>query len=177
MKKRICLLLCVLLCAAAAFGCASTATTAPATTAAATLPAAVQTAQANAQTVNCTVAIDCKSAVDAGNQVAKQVSQEGVILAAAPTTVSEGESVLDALQRACDAAGVLIAVSGSGDGAYVTTIHSLSGGDCGDMSGWLYSVNGEFAAESCGALQVREGDAILFVYTVDGGADIGLTFE
>ena len=42
------------------------------------------------------------------------------------------------------------------------------------MSGWLVSVNGEYPSVSAAEVTVQAGDAIVFSYTCDGGADLGI---
>ena len=40
--------------------------------------------------------------------------------------------------------------------------------DYGNMSGWTYSVNGEFPNVSCSAYKLSEGDYVRWIYTDDG---------
>ena len=57
--------------------------------------------------------------------------------------------------------------------AYIEGINNLYEFDCGDLSGWMYSVNGVFPNVGCSQVQAAEGDVICFVYTCDLGADVG----
>ena len=52
-------------------------------------------------------------------------------------------------------------------GKYVKGIAQIYSGDCGDMSGWMYTVNGEFAEVGCDAYSVQEGDEICWVFICD----------
>ena len=124
--------------------------------------------------VRCTVSISCQTAVEAGNETAKQMADEnGMLLAEKEIEVEEGQTVLDALEQC----GVSVVTQGSGTSAYVTAISSVASGDAGAMSGWLFKVNGEFGSTGCAEQTVQEGDQIEWVYTVDGGPDVGAVFE
>ena len=46
--------------------------------------------------------------------------------------------------------------------------------DYGEMSGWMYRVNGEFPDVGCGAYQLRDGDVIEWLYTREIGRDLEL---
>lgn len=190
-------LLCASLCLGGLFGCAGTTptTTAPTTTAATTTaivtpapaattaaatatPAAATASAAKAgEYVSYTLSIRCDAAVAAGYDIASQVSQKGTILPPLTAAAAQGSTALEVLREACDAQKLPLVVEGSGSMAYVGGINALVSGDCGGMSGWMFSVNGEFPTVSCGDYAVQEGDVIAFLYTVDGGPDVGLVFE
>ena len=128
----------------------------------------------SANQVACTVSIACPTAVAAGNETAKQVADaDGMILKETEIKVEEGQTVLDALKK-CD---VSVVTQGSGTSAYVTAISSVASGDSGSMSGWMFKVNGEVGMKGCAEQTVAEGDKIEWVYTVDGGPDVGVTYE
>ena len=58
--------------------------------------------------------------------------------------------------------------------AYIEGIGNLYEFDCGDQSGWLFFVNGISPGLGCTAYAVENGDEILFAYTCDMGADLGV---
>ncbi|MDR3072715.1 MAG: DUF4430 domain-containing protein [Clostridiales Family XIII bacterium] len=62
-------------------------------------------------------------------------------------------------------------------GGYISEIGGIGGGTTGEMSGWLYTVNGEMPSVSVNAYMLKAGDEVLFVYSNDGGADAGFTWE
>ena len=47
---------------------------------------------------------------------------------------------------------------------YLKAIGNLYAGDCGEMSGWLYSVNGEVPTVSAADYILQEGDVLRFYY-------------
>lgn len=124
----------------------------------------------------CTLTIACQTALTSSELPAEKVSAlpaDGHLLNAAEVKFTEGESVLDVLQRAAQANSLTLDVI-DGDYVYVNAIGPLAGGDAGMMSGWLVSVNGEYPSVSAAEVTVQPGDAIVFSYTCDGGADLGI---
>ena len=79
-------------------------------------------------------------------------------------TLEEGSTVYDAL--------IATGVSTSGNSTYVRSIGGLSEFDCGDLSGWMYSVNGVYPNYSCGSYVLEDGDTIIWIYTCDLGNDL-----
>ncbi|MGI6153389.1 MAG: DUF4430 domain-containing protein [Christensenellaceae bacterium] len=126
-------------------------------------------APASEGTLTCTVSIDCSTVLDADPELAAAVSADGKILDNASVALQEGSTVYDALVET----GIVFDDSAG----YVASINSLGGGDCGAMSGWLYSVNDEYAMVDCASYILEDGDSILWIYTCDGGPDVGATFE
>ena len=57
--------------------------------------------------------------------------------------------------------------------AYIEGIHNLYEFDCGELSGWMYSVNGWFPNYGCSRYALQAGDVIRWVYTCDLGNDVG----
>ena len=66
---------------------------------------------------------------------------------------------------------------GDGESVYVEGIDYLYEFDCGSLSGWEYSVNGEFPSVGCNAYELKENDEISWLYTCELGADIGDRYE
>ncbi|MBQ9415420.1 MAG: DUF4430 domain-containing protein [Clostridia bacterium] len=98
--------------------------------------------------------------------------QNGVILERTAVRFTEGMTAWDVLDQAARRAGLLVVHTGSGSSIYVNSIAGLSEMDCGDLSGWIYTVNGDQLSYGCGSYQCRENDEILFAYTCDLGHDI-----
>lgn len=84
----------------------------------------------------------------------------------------EGESAFDALHRVVELEGLYIEYAGSGRGAYVQGIEDYFEFDYGPVSGWLYSVNGEFPQVGVGRYDLSPSDQLIYHYTEDGGDDI-----
>lgn len=57
--------------------------------------------------------------------------------------------------------------------AYIEGIANLYEFDCGELSGWMYRVNGWFPNYGCSRYELQDGDKVEWLYTCDLGADIG----
>ena len=77
--------------------------------------------------------------------------------------VPEGATAYDALV----ATGVDVNASDSEYGMYVQGINGLAGGDFGDMSGWMFEVNGEMAEVGCSEYQLADGDVVTWIYVTE----------
>lgn len=77
--------------------------------------------------------------------------------------VDEGATVYDALV----ATGVDVNASDSDYGMYVQGIGGLAGGDFGDMSGWMFEVNGEMAEAGCSQYELSDGDVVTWTYVTE----------
>ena len=60
---------------------------------------------------------------------------------------------------------------------YVEGISNIYEFDCGDLSGWMYCVNGEFPNYGCSGYKVKPGDRIEWKYTCNLGEDVGSRFS
>ncbi|MBM6675893.1 DUF4430 domain-containing protein [Olsenella uli] len=77
--------------------------------------------------------------------------------------VPEGATAYDALV----ATGVDVNASDSEYGMYVQGIDGLAGGDFGDMSGWMFEVNGEMSDVSCSEATLADGDVVTWLYVTE----------
>ena len=57
-------------------------------------------------------------------------------------------------------------------GTYVAGISHLYEFDFGNLSGWMYRVNGVFPDVGCGEYQLSDDDRIEWLYTCDLGRDL-----
>lgn len=78
-------------------------------------------------------------------------------------TLDEGATAYDALVAAADD----VNASDSEYGMYVQGINGLASGDYGEMSGWLYAVNGEDADVSCSEYTLADGDVVTWTYVTE----------
>ena len=127
----------------------------------------------------CTISINCSTILNnmdnltAGKE--EFVPSNGWILKATKVSFTEGESVHDVLQRVCKDKGIHMESSFSPvyNSAYVEGINQLYEFDCGELSGWMYNVNGWFPNYGCSKYTLSDGDTINWVYTCDLGKDVG----
>ena len=98
--------------------------------------------------------------------------EDGVILARTAVPFAEGDSVFDLLTAAARAYNIQMEHEGGGDMAYINGINYLYEYDYGELSGWIYSVNGETPSVGCGSYALHDGDEVLWQYTTELGEDL-----
>ena len=103
------------------------------------------------------------------------VPKNGVIYAEQTVTFYEGESVFNLLVREMKRNKIHLEFENTPiyNSAYIEGIANLYEFDCGELSGWMYKVNGWFPNYGCSRYQLKEGDKVEWVYTCDLGADVG----
>ena len=157
----------------------TTATTKSLASAAATQSFAATTTAPVPISQTCTISISCKTLLPRLDQLkqgtAEMVPSDGVVLSTRTAVFLPGESVFDVLKRTTYGAKVHIDFSEvpAYGGAYIKGIGNIYELDCGQLSGWMYKVNGAFPNYGCSSYQLRQGDVVEFLYTCDLGRDIG----
>jgi prenyltransferase beta subunit len=96
-------------------------------------------------------------------------SVKGTIYPITQVSYQNGDTPYSVLTRSLGAGRVT--ASGSGSRLYVQGIDGLFEFDHGPLSGWVYSVNGQFPSGSAGTYVLSNGDKVAWLYTVDGGKD------
>ena len=99
----------------------------------------------------------------------------GYIMPARTVTFKQGETVFDVLYRECRASGIHMASRWTPlyNSAYIEGINNVYEFDNGELSGWMYNVNGEYPKYGCSNYVLSNGDVIEWRYTCDLGRDIG----
>ena len=127
----------------------------------------------------CTISISCETILNNMNKCVESkkalVPEDGIILPATEVTFSDGESVYDVLQRVCKENKIHMESSFTPvyNSAYIEGIGNLYQFDCGELSGWMYSVNGTYPNYGCSKYTLQDGDVVRWVYTCDLGEDVG----
>lgn len=98
--------------------------------------------------------------------------EERYILSPVKVDLEGDDTVLSVLQRATQERQIQMEFSGGKKNAYVEGIDNLYEFSKGAGSGWMYTVNGTVMGKSCGGVQVKDGDEIRWIYTLDLGKDI-----
>ncbi len=124
-------------------------------------------------TVSCATVLDHMDWLAPGKE--SVVPSDGVIFARTEVSFYDGESVFDVLKREMRNARIHLEYSSNPalNSAYIEGINNLYERDCGDRSGWMYSVNGWYPNYGVSRYAVEEGDEIALNYTCDLGADLG----
>ncbi|RKD22105.1 hypothetical protein BEP19_13520 [Ammoniphilus oxalaticus] len=100
---------------------------------------------------------------------------DGVIYAPRKVTFYEGESVFDVLLREMRSNKIHMEFTMTPvyNSHYIEGINNIYEFDCGELSGWMYKVNGWFPNYGASRYYLKDGDVIDWVYTCDLGRDIG----
>ena len=120
-----------------------------------------------------TISINCSTAVNYKNSKVKKAD----ILKSYSISFNKGDTVFDILKRACKENKIQFEYEGEGRSVYISGINYLYEFDCGDLSGWEYSVNDKFPNVGCNAYKLKDGDNVKWLYTCDLGADIGNKYK
>ncbi len=129
-------------------------------------------------THTCTFSIECTTILnnleDLNEDKRELIPSDGVILAPTEVTFYEGESVYDVLMRVCKENGIHMEASWTPiyNSAYIEGIHNLYEFDCGELSGWMYRVNGWYPNYGCSRYQLVDGEVVEWRFTCDLGRDV-----
>lgn len=144
------------------------------------MPVEPENQQINSKkTYTCTFSIECSTILnnlsDLDPDKRELVPSSGVILPPTKTVFYEGESVYDVLQRVCKENNIHMESSWTPiyNSAYIEGINNLYEFDCGELSGWMYRVNGWYPNYGCSRYQLADGEVVEWRYTCDLGNDIG----
>ena len=92
--------------------------------------------------------------------------------------IEKGDTVYDVLTDAAQTYGLQIdARGGSKSMIYVAGINYLYEFDFGDLSGWVYHVNGISPSRNSGDYVLSDGDVIEWLYTCELGHDLNEVYE
>ncbi len=116
----------------------------------------------------------------------KYIPKDGIILPKTRVEVKDGECVFDVLKRVTRSKGIQMEFRNDPlySGAYVEGINHLYEFDGGELSGWMYKVDGWFPEYGCSRYIVNSGknrdrpgktngEVISWVYTCNLGKDVG----
>ena len=128
----------------------------------------------------CTLEIRCDTLLKNLDRLssgkAELVPEDGILLEKTTVSFESGDSVFDVLRSCLREQNVHFEyVDAKAYGSiYIEGIGNLYEFDCGEQSGWLYFVNGISPGLGCSGYTVANGDEIVFAYTCDMGADLGV---
>ena len=127
----------------------------------------------------CTISISCATILDNMSwldpEKTELVPSDGWILRPIEVTFYEGESVFNVLLRTCKQQGIHMEFVNTPiyNSAYIEGIHNLYEYDCGQLSGWVYKVNGWSPNYGSSRYALRDGDVIEWLYSCNLGIDVG----
>ncbi|HOP11591.1 MAG TPA: DUF4430 domain-containing protein [Oscillospiraceae bacterium] len=118
-----------------------------------------------------TLIIRCDTII--GKSDSEYIPADGVILNTAAFDIADGDTVYDILVEAARKYDIQIENSGTSDLVYIAGINYLYEFQFGDLSGWVFRVNGDVPSVGCGEFVLSDGDVIEWLYSCELGNDLG----
>ena len=116
-----------------------------------------------------TMSIRCDTAL---GKTDVDLPADGVMLAETAFDIGEEDTPYDLLTRAAKEYGIRLDTSGAQGMIYVSGINYLYEFACGDLSGWVYMVNGERSGIGCDQYKLADGDVVEWRYSCELGNDL-----
>ncbi len=145
-------------------------------------PAASEKAEAPSEAhkgPSCTLSVRCDSIFKSEHKPSPEtlalLPEDGIILPECEVSLNDGDTAFDVLLRELKKRKIHLEFENTPmyNSSYVEGISNLYEFDCGELSGWLFSVNGEFFGQGSSSLRLKDGDTVLWVYSCDLGRDVG----
>ena len=139
---------------------------------------AVQEQKEEKKELYCTLSVSCDTLLKDISRLDENKCElvgNGIIFSAKQVKFEEGESVFDVLLREMRENKIHLEFVNTPvyDSVYIEGIGNIYEFDAGELSGWMYKVNGEFPNFGCSKYILKNGDRVEFVYTCDLGKDVG----
>lgn len=117
----------------------------------------------------CYISINCRTLIENPEKLKAEkkdlVPANGMLILNEYIAFSEGDSLFDVLQKTAKEYKIPVDFEkNAAGGGYVKGIGNLYEKDAGDMSGWGYTVNGEYPNVSCTDYKVKNDDKIEWIY-------------
>ena len=107
-----------------------------------------------------TMSVRCDTIAGEGGKV----PDDGTVIDKAEYKIHKGDTVYDVLVSGAKKNEVLLDTKGTKN-VYVSGIAGIYEFDFGDLSGWVYHVNGESASVGASSYELHDGDNIEWLYT------------
>ena len=107
--------------------------------------------------------------------IEEYIPKDGTILAKTTYNGTTENTVFDVLNTLCRNNDIQLEFSYTPiyESYYIEGINYLYEFDGGNLSGWMYKVNGWFPNYGCSSYYLSDGDVIEWIYTCDLGKDVG----
>ncbi|MBO7353213.1 MAG: DUF4430 domain-containing protein [Lachnospiraceae bacterium] len=120
-----------------------------------------------------TLTIRCDTII---GEASEFIPSDGTILKKTEFELREGESVYELLVEGIRGNGIHLENKKTSVGAhgayYISGINHIYEYEYGELSGWMYYVNGEAPSVGCGDYILKDGDEVAWLYTREIGRDI-----
>lgn len=116
--------------------------------------------------LKCTVTIDASFAVGSGAEDAllKALPSDGMLLKSFEVEFKSGDNAFDVTLKAAKENGIAIDSEVDSYGHFIKGISGIENTAYGEMSYWLFRVNGEFSEVGSDLYILEDGDEILWYY-------------
>lgn len=124
----------------------------------------------NGNFITVTISVRCDSildGVDGDETLDDYIPNDGIILPETKISVPAGASAYDVLVLTSRKYKLYIDTNSAGSVTYIAGINHIYEGDYGDLSGWMFSVDGKIPSVGCGDYKVSDGEHIEWFYTLD----------
>lgn len=137
------------------------------------------TSEVRPQSKTCSFMISCATVFNNKDKLRAGIidilPKDGMIFPKTEVQINEGDTVYDVLKRICKENKIhmestKIAATNS---YYIEGIANLYEFDAGNLSGWMYSVNGKFPQTSSSNYTLSGGEKVEIVYSCNIGVDVG----
>ena len=142
-------------------------------------PSPAPTESADDGKMYCTFSVSCAEILDNMNLLAEEkhflIPSDGVIMPEQKVAFNEGETVFNVLRREMKNKKIHLEFVNTPlyKSTYIEGINNLYEFDCGEHSGWIYSVNGEFPNYGSSSYKLSDGDEVKWIYTCTFGRAVG----
>lgn len=133
------------------------------------------------ETITVYISIDCMNILEHmgdlkdGEALADYIGN-GTILDKTGYQIDAGSTVFDLLKMTARANQIQLDYQGESSNIYSTVyikgIQYIYEKSCGSSSGWMYTVNGEWAGVGCSSKKLKDGDFVQWRFSCDGGSDL-----
>ena len=126
-----------------------------------------------------TVSLEIRCDTIVGKSDSEYIPDDGTILEVTDFEIEDGDTVFDILNEAAQTYGIHVENKGGGAHGmvYISGINYIYEYDFGDLSGWVYHVNGITPSRNCGEYVLSDGDEIQWLYTCEIGHDLNEVYE
>ncbi|MDD4688411.1 MAG: DUF4430 domain-containing protein [Eubacteriales bacterium] len=127
----------------------------------------------------CTLSINCGTILNNMELLADEkrsiIPPNGVILSETTVDIKQGDTVFDVLLRETTNRKIHMEFTPNPllNSSYIEGIANIYEFECGELSGWMYRVNGVFPGYGSSSYGVKNGDKIEWIFTCDVGYDVG----
>lgn len=137
-----------------------------------------QEIQVENNSISCTLAVRCDTILNNIEKLSPEKLQlipgDGILLSETKIEFQEGDTVFDVMEKELKNRNIHFEFNKDpmSDSVYIEGIGNLYEFDCGNLSGWIYRVNGSVPSVGCSRYKLKNGDRIEWVYTCNLGKDV-----